>query len=190
MSPKGIFIIVVLLMIASVVFYVIRSELYPGLLVNGHQISYGDIRVDWSIALHYYDVINQGASSSQEEIESAVLDTLIQAVLVHGELLRRIGKSDLESMVQRKIDESMKGDNLETKVQALYGLSLDAFKKRVLKPQAETEILESRMILENTSSSSIDGGFSNWLKEARANAKVLIFVPGFSWNGREVIINR
>ena len=61
MSPKRIFIIVVLLVIASVVFYIIRSELYPGLLVNGHPVRYGDIRVDWSIALHYYDIINQNA---------------------------------------------------------------------------------------------------------------------------------
>ena len=199
MSPKLTFLIIVLLVIASIVFYIIRVEAYPGLLVNGHLIRYGDARTDWNIALHYYDMINQAETnitgtaykaSSHEEIEAAVLDTLVQTALINKELSKRIGESDLENMIQRKIDESLKGDNLEAKVQALYGLSLDAFKERVLKPQAETEILESRMILENTSSTSVDGGFSNWLREERVRARVIILLPGFSWNGKEVVISK
>ena len=81
--------------------------------------------------------------------------------------------------VDNKVQEVLKGKDVGKEIETLYGLSLDEFKERVLRPQAEREILVGRFFLENKS-------FDDWLKESKA--KIIILMPGLEWNGEKVVI--
>lgn len=197
MSKKWIVVLAVCAVSAAGIWYLVSAGDYPALIVNSEPISYSEVSADLASVMHYYTAIsNQGnnggsadISASKPEIEKAVLDKLVEDVLVSQELSHRFNQSDIQNMVQAKISEALKGVNIEKGVQALYGLSLDDFRSELLEPQAKEEILQGRMILESHTSSS-DGGFADWLNQERSNARVFILIPSFSWNGQQVIISK
>ncbi len=83
-------------------------------------------------------------------------------------------------MVENKIDDTLNGQDIEKQVATLYNLSLNAFKERVLFPEARLEILQARFALENLN-------FDEWLTSAKKQANVIILLSGFGWNGEGVM---
>ncbi len=183
------FIILILFVIVIVIVIFISTQSYPVALINWRPITLKSFEKDSSVAVHYYQKMletydrNQTAvldsSEIQREIKRAVLEQLIKNGLIRQELEKQIKSGELEKMVDNKVQEALKGKDVGKEIETLYGLSLDEFRERVLKPQAETEIITGRLFLQNKS-------FDDWLKESKA--KIIILMPGFEWNGEAVVI--
>lgn len=170
--------------------YFILSDFYPVVLVDGQIIEARDFEKDYASALRYYQsvfkIYNEDATKldSQEikqELKRATLDKLIENKLIRGNLEKLIENDELKNKVVQKIEKTIKDVDIQKGVQALYGLSLNDFKERILTPQAEREILEGRLYLDGK---KID----EWLKEEKSKVKVIILISGFSWNGEKVMI--
>ncbi len=181
--------------IVTVIVIVIVVQSYPIALVNWQLISFQTFKKDSAAAIYYYkkaietysknDIAVINSLEVKQEIERAVLDKLIENVLIHQELRKRLKNNELERMVENKIEETTKGKDIEKEVKTLYALSFDEFKERILKPQAEQEILASRLLLENNLPA---GGFDDWLKETKSKAKVIILLPNFEWKDGQVMM--
>ena len=188
MNKKRI-VILISSVIVIVIVIIIVAQSYPIAFVNWQLISFQTFKKDSATAIYYYqktletynknDLAVIHSSEVKREIERAVLDKLIENILIHQELRKRLKNNELERMAENKIEEIIKGKDIEKKVKILYGLSLDEFKERILKPQARQEILASRLLLENKN-------FDEWLKDVKKQAKVDILLPGFEWNGEGV----
>lgn len=165
----------------------IRSGLYPVTIVNFHIISAKTLEKDYNAAFRYFynalstygsgpDVLKQ--ESSQKEIRRAALNKLITDYLVYDEVKKRLG-SDLDGITEKIISQNVNSAKLEQAVKEIYGLSIDDFKNQVLVAQAHREILEGRMFTNKEN-------FDDWLKNASKEARVIILVPGFYWDGEKV----
>jgi len=186
---KWIFLIISGLIIISGI-YVIVSQSYPVALVNWQLVSAKSFNNDFNTAFFYYQKVAEtydksdataiNSPQAKTEIERAVLDKSVENILIMNELGKRLKNSEIEQMVQNKINEVFNGQDIAKQVATIYNLSLDAFKERVLTPEARTEILQARLMLENKN-------FDDWLKETKKQAKVIILLPGFGWNGEGVV---
>ena len=191
MKNKKTTIIIALILTIGIGAYIIISHSYPVVLVGSQLISAGDFREHYSGAYKYYrnilelyakDAAVLNADETKKEIERAVLDGLIEDVLIDEELKKIMSAADLGRMVEEKISKiARSGEKLGESASILYGFSADDFKKRVLIPQAKSDILGNRIFLEN-------GNFEEKLKELKRNAKVVILIPGFSWIGEGVVL--
>lgn len=193
MNKKLIIFLSLVIVVIGGIFYLIASRSYPAALVNFSPVGYADFKKDTAAATQYYakalETYNRGqatlvnAPDVKMEIERAVLDRLIENSLIEKELRKIMKSGDIENIINNKIEQAMSGVDVSKEVEALYGLSLTDFKENVLKPQARQDALEGRFILDNKN-------FSDWLKEARSKAQVLILIPNFSWNGEEVVVKK
>lgn len=173
--------------------YFILSDSYPVVLVNNQIIKAQDFEKDYNAALRYYqsafkiyaeDAAKLDSQEVRQEFRRLTLDKLIETRLIRKNLEGSIAPADLQDMIDKKIEEAIKeSPNLQKGVNLVYGLSLDDFKKRILTPQAEREILEGRLFLDGK---NID----DWLRDVKSEARVIMLIPGFKWNGEEVIINK
>ena len=165
-------------------FFVLVSQgYYPVLVVDGEIVSARTFRKDYQAATIYYrNVLQMYASSTEalgdlkpEDIELSVLEQLIENNLVSKEVRHQLG-SDLEALMQSKIERFGADTDLVQGVRQLYGLNFEDFRNRVLIPQAEREILSGRLFL---SGKKID----DWLSEAKQKANVVTFSGQFRWSG-------
>lgn len=189
MNKKTI-IIISLILAVSVGAYIIISRSYPVVLVGNRTISAGDFRDYYNGAYKYYqnalelyakDTAVLNAEETKKEIERAVLDGLIEDVLIDGELRRMMSKDEINRIVEEKISKIGDSEKISRDASVLYGFSAADFKKKVLIPQAKSDILRDRIFLEN-------GNFEEKLKELKRNAKVTILISGFSWTGEGVAL--
>ncbi len=174
--------------------YFILSRSYPLAIVDYQIIAAGDFYANYRASITYYknalDVYNEKDSAALEsdeirlEIQRAVIDGLVEDILIAQELKSQIGSAELDKITDRKIEEIISGRKIREAVEKLYGLSFEEFKERVLVPQAKREILEGRLFLQNP----LVGGLDERLKEIKSKARILIFLPGFKWDGEKVII--
>ncbi len=188
-KKKIIFIISSVIVIVIVI--VIITQLYPVVLVNWQPISLKSFKKDVLVATSYYrkaletydknQVTVMNSKEVKQEIERAVLDKLIENSLIQKELEKRLKNNEIEKMINDKIEEALRGKDIEKEVETLYDVSLDEFKERFLKPRARWEIFESRLALENQE-------IGDWLKKIKSKTKIMIFLPGFEWKEREVVI--
>jgi hypothetical protein len=189
MNKKTI-IIISLVLAVGVGAYIIISRSYPVVLVGAKTISAGELTDYYNGAYKYYqnmlelymkDTAVLNADETKKEIERAVLEELIENALIDGELRRLMSAEEINGIVQEKISKIGDIEKIEKGAAVLYGFSADAFRQKVLIPQAKSDILKDRIFLEN-------GNFEEKLKELKRSAKVAILIPGFSWNGESVVI--
>jgi hypothetical protein len=133
------------------------------------------------LELYAEDAAILNADETKKEIERAVLQGLIEDALVDEELKKTMSATDLDKIVEEKISRIGDSEKLGKSASVLYGFSADDFKKKVLIPQAKSDILRDRIFLEN-------GDFEEKLKELKRNAKVTILITGFSWASEGVIL--
>ena len=120
------------------------------------------------------------ANEIKKEIKRAVLDNLIENILIDRELKKELKQGDLDNLVKKKISDISESQTADKAVETLYGFSFSEFKERVLEPQAKKEILSDRLFL-----ASVD--FNERMKSVRSQANIMIFLPGLKWSGEEVI---
>ncbi len=141
--------------------------------------------MNYQAALVYYQNILKGvgaASSTprvtQTELAVDVLDTLVEASLIDAGARAEVG-SDITSLVENKISQYDNNTTLQQGIRTAYGLSYPDFRREVLVPQAEKDILASRLLFKNQ---KID----DWIVAARRSAKITLLSPKFRWDGGEV----
>ena len=179
------FLMVVFAGVAS--YYVIHLGHYPVAIVNGTVVTAKALNEEYAVAFQYYartlsnqKEINPSSKEVQMELRRASLNDLIQKALISAELESRVG-DEFHSVVENKIvSETKDGQALAEAAKILYGLDFVHFKQLVLVPQAEKELLQGRLFLENKK-------FADWLGEAEKSAKVTILTPEFSWATNKVV---
>ncbi|MCL5004336.1 MAG: SurA N-terminal domain-containing protein [Patescibacteria group bacterium] len=172
------------------VILIIFNEIYPVAFVGLKPVFAKDFNRNYSASMVYYEkALKTYAKDSQtleaneikKEIQRAVLDNLIENILIERELKKELKPSDLNSLVEKKMGEIPGSQTTDKAVETLYGFSFDEFKKRVLEPQAKKEILSNRLFL-----ASVD--FDERMKSVRSQANIMIFLPGLEWDGKEIIL--
>lgn len=181
-------IVIVIVVVAGLAgLFLVSLGYYPIAIVNGIFITARTFTKDYGAASMYYANYlkiyrfpgSDAAPLSSDDIARAVMDQLIENALAAQGAEKEAG-SDLENLVNEKINEAVKNSQLENAAKTLYGLSLDDFKNEVLKPQAERDILTGRLFLKGQ---NID----TWLADAKKSARVIFFSGRFRWNGTEVV---
>lgn len=168
----------------------IFSGNYPIAFVDFKIISANNYNKNYLVSLDYYEkVLKTYAKDSQvlkadearQEIKRAVLDNLIENALIEKELKKEVGRNELNQLIDKKIKEISESQIFQKAAETLYGFSFEEFEEKVLIPQAEKEIFEGRAVLKNEKP-------DEKLKEIKLKANIRIFIPGFEWNGEEVVI--
>lgn len=183
---KRTIILLFLAVVGAVAAYAVFRGAYPIAVVDGTTISNEMYESKYSAALSYYRsalATYAGAAAfgaaERRELRRAVLEGLIEEALVHEELLRREPK-ELGAVVENKIAKALEDPDFPGAARTLYGLTGEGARRYLLVPQAEREILEGRLFLENR---ELDA----WLAAAKQAARVTLLVPGFSWNNGGVV---
>ena len=188
---KFIFIILIILII-GIICWLIFSGNYPVVIINWRIITMKNFNESYAASLNYYKQTQRvyGGDSQllqleevKNEIKRALLTSLIEDVLIDGELRKEVKSADLERMVNNKIDNIKQDENTKKAAEILYGFSYEIFEEKVLAPMAKKEILGGRLYL---NSKNID----DYLKEVRKKAKIIILLPGFDWNKKEIILKK
>lgn len=170
-------------------FLSVRNGIYPVAMVNFQIISARDLEKDYNAALRYFHnaLLTYGSdpailekNSSQNEVRRATLNKLITDILIFEEAEKRLG-GDLDAITEKIISQNLNSQNLEKAVSEIYGLNLEDFKKQILVGQAHREILEGKMFASKEN-------FDQWLAGASAKARVIILLPDFSWDGKQVVV--
>src|SRR3989344_4397174 len=104
-----------------------------------------------------------------------VLKEIVENTIIHQDVKRRLGSS-FDDIVDNKIKDLSGSEALKKAASTLYGLTLADFIDLFIKPAAERELLDGKLLLEKTT-------FDDWFKEAKKNASVTLLVSGFFWNG-------
>ncbi len=185
---KSLIIFFILMGAGFSVFLLIHNGYYPVAVVDFHVITAKTLEQDYQAALNYFQkaILTYGSDpqilkkeATQQEIKRAALNKLITDFLIYQEAKKRLG-GDLDSVTEKIVNNNSNDPKLAQAVQEIYGLSLEDFKSQVLTAQAYKEILQGRMSLNNEN-------FDAWLKTASEQAKVIILLPDFSWNGKQVV---
>ncbi len=192
MSQKLIIILIAGLAICGILYFILLQS-YPIALVNLHFITLDSFEKDYMAAISYYRNLlktydkNQTpvleSPEIQQEISRAVLERSVESIIIHQELKKQLKANDLQKIVDNKIQEVLKGKDIEKQVKTLYGLSMGDFKERILKPEAEREIITGRFFLENKN-------FEDWLKDAKKQAQVVILLSNLRWDGSGVVMGK
>ena len=190
---KKTFLLVFFVMMAAGfgLFYFFRLKLYPAAIVNGAWVGARELERRSHAAAQYYDKalltykLEDGTTPPRDaverEIRRAVLDKLIENIIVSEELRTRLGEEEARAAVERKVNgASFKTDEVASAVKELYGFTLDEFRDIILVPQAERELLEDQF------SNAEEGAFTKWLDGVREAAKVTMFAHLFRWNNGQV----
>jgi len=167
-------------------YYLAQGGIYPMALVNNTIISKRDFIRSYQAATVYYsnalktyagkEIKGKSANEFMLELKRAVLDNLIENVLIYSELKNQVG-DQLTALLEDKIPPFQ-----ESAALTVYGLNAADFKEIVLAPQARREILENQLSLKNEN-------FDDWLKFVRKSAKVYLFTFRVNWDGEEVVAN-
>ncbi len=190
MSKKIIFILIAGLAVCGIL-YLVLIQSYPVASVNWHLITLKSFEKDYTAATSYYRNLletydkNQApvldSPEIQREISRAVLERSVENVLIDQELKKQLKTDELEKMLNKRIQEVLKGKDIEKEVKTLYGLSMKDFEERILEPEAEREIITGRFFLENKN-------FEDWMKDAKKQAQVAILLSNLKWDGSGVVI--
>src|SRR3989344_4826562 len=181
-----------LVVMVGIIGWLVFSGNYPVVIINRSFITAKNFNEDFSASLNYYEQNQKiyGGDSQllqseeiRNEIKRALLTSLIEDILIDEELKKDMESEDLKRLVINKISDVKQGENAEKAAKILYGFSYDIFKKKVLEPMAKREILESRFYLNNK---NID----EYLEEIKSKTKIIILLPEFDWNGKEVIMKK
>ncbi|MEK7590473.1 MAG: hypothetical protein AAB454_02055 [Patescibacteria group bacterium] len=169
-----------------VIYFIASNGWYPIAIVNGKFITEQNVRKEYSAAARYYVEafnVKQGAGLFRKEIRRAVLDKLIENVLIYDGLKERLG-GDVTNAVSEKLQNlNMNEAQVGEATAVLYGLTFQEFKDIILIPQATKEILEVYLSEEKKD-------IGGWLKEARAGASVTLLIKEFSWKDSQLMIGR
>ncbi len=159
---------------------------YPVAIVNGHFITAKLFANDYAITSAYYQSIvksYKNSSSTPEiltssEIQQSVLTGLIENVLIEDGARKEIGR-DLNRLIDDKISKATDIEGIDKAVKSVYGMNMDDFKKEILVPQAERDVLTGSLFLKGQK-------IEDWLSAAKKSSRVMILSGKFYWDGESV----
>ena len=129
----------------------------------------------------YGDALRDTPRLTPLELQLAVINGLVEKVLISNGAKFETG-GDFDYLISNKL-EKFSGDlQLGRAAETLYGLTAKELERDLLVTQAEREILAGRIFLRGEK-------IEDWLSDAKAAARVIIFSPSFKWNGEQVIGN-
>jgi len=177
------------IVLGLVLFFLISVGFYPIALISGRVLLAREFLRNYEAAASYYrNLVKTYASDLSAEktlgaidLQVSVLNQLVENRLI-DQALREEVHDDLGGLVEARISKLQKKEDLKNAVQALYGLSYKDFEKAVLIPQVKLDILSGRLFLKGKN-------IEDWLTEAKAASKVIIFSRQFYWDGKEVKVN-
>jgi len=179
---KYIFILVGSLAILSVA-AVFAFNYVPILKVEGKAATYSEFLKVYN-AFKTYDLVSQKTHAEEQELKRRALASLIDDKFLEI-IVQKTNTSlklEAEQNVEKAILEMKEGDfSLEEAANKLYGLSAADFKKFVLIPEAEKDLLVKHY---EYNPSELDDLWAFWAR----NAKVKIYYPGYEWRDGEVKI--
>jgi hypothetical protein len=162
--------------------FVVRAGYYPVALVDGDFLLARDLWSQYHVVRTYDEHARalSGATStvSRAALERAVLGVMIETALVHRAIRAEVGV-EAERLVAERADGFLGDAELLQAARAVYGTDAVAFRRMVLVPQAEREMLTGMLFLRGTR-------WEDWLEKAKREARVRIFAPGLRWEGGEV----
>lgn len=164
---------------------------WPAAFVGYNSISYRTFEKSYQTSFKYYqnsliaEREDLGAMESEDfkkDLKRAVLESLIEQKIIKSALKEKLGKKDFKDMVAAKI-EKFNADSEYFKLgsQLLYGVSAEDFKKIVLEPMAQRELLEGRLFGDNKK-------LIDWFVDEKPKTRVLILTSGFYWSGDSVVV--
>lgn len=163
---------------------------YPIFVVNGSPIIAHRFDKIYRAALLYrgnfmktYAPSASGTAAllSGEDLEINILNQLVDMKLIDAGVRREVG-DDLSELIAGKIKKYDDKADLKTAAESLFGITYADFRKEVLIPQAEWDILAGRLYLRGED-------INNWLANARRSAEVIVFSKRFRWDGSRITVN-
>ncbi len=195
---KNLLLFLLVIFIGITAYYFIHLGHYPVAIVNGSLITAKDLNDANTVATRYYistlageNLVEQALAIHtesdptspviQQELRRATLQDLIDKSLISSELNNRIGRGLNSAVASRLNDVNADNEIVAEAAKLLYGLDFASFKEMVLVPQAERELLEGRLFLEQEK-------LDSWLASAEIAARVIILTPEFSWDKNKVVL--
>lgn len=165
----------------------------PAIVVNGTVIYAREVNTNERLASSYYSHAAglyrslQGVSSSTEvmnidesKIKELVSTELIERALIHKELFEKLGPEILEAMVAARIERALNARVAYEAAEKIYGSSEEEAATHIFVPEAEKDIISSRIFLEG-------GMFDEWIAKKKRESSVKVFMSGYVWNGEKVV---
>ncbi|HEY4523355.1 MAG TPA: hypothetical protein VJK04_00585 [Candidatus Paceibacterota bacterium] len=159
---------------------------FPIMFVNGKMVTERAYEQSILAVVNYYmaagktyqrlnieDVLN-----NKDEVRKLALEQLVENAIINQELRKRLGSS-LETVVQQKLVDVKKNQDFSKAASAIYGLKFEDFVNLFMRPIAERELLDGKLLLEK---SDVD----TWLKNAKASARVTMLISNYFWSDGSV----
>ncbi len=181
------YVVFVLIVVAGFSVAIVASiGYYPIAFISGHLITarrfaleYGAVNSYYRRVLETYGVKALGGSElTPSELEASAMQKIIEDILIQDGARREVG-SDLDYLVQNKLNQFGSDQELAKAASDLYGFNKNDFWNLILIPQAQRDILAGRLFLKGQK-------IEDWLVEAEKSAKVSIFSNTLHWNGNKV----
>ena len=190
-ANRRVFIVFLSIVAAGILlFTVVSGGYYPIGMVDRTFIMSRQFRKDYrAISLSYWNTVklyqpeseNEQAMPKSTDVQAAVLDRLIETILVRAAVKDELG-DDFDRLLANKVDKFDGDAELQAKSLALYGLAFPDIKQEILVPQAEQDLLSGRLFMRGET-------LETWLLEAKKKSTVRIFSKTFHWEDGKVKIH-
>lgn len=186
MTKKYYAIFLAIILTGTTLYYFVAQGYFPVVIVNGHMISEKEYEQSLKGVVNYYlavgktykDINIESVLNNKSDVKKLAFEQVIENTIIAAELKRRLG-SGLEPIVQQKLGTVKKTEDLSKAAAALYGMNINDFAALYLRPVAERELLDGKLLLEKSD-------ITTWLKTAKLKANVKMLVLGYSWQNGEV----
>ncbi|MEK7193354.1 MAG: hypothetical protein AAB652_01035 [Patescibacteria group bacterium] len=167
-------------------FFIFSAGYYPIGSVNGSFITSRQFRKDYRANFSYYTNIkaykpalfSENTDITVMNLQLSVLNQLVDTMVIGKAARQELGK-EFDRLLAGKIDRFNDDLEFQRGAETLYGLDFEDFKRGILIPQAEKDLLTARLILRGE---KID----EWLTAARKESTVKIFSGDFIWEEGQV----
>ena len=160
------------------------KKIYPFAMVNGAVVLEREYAGTERILLAYYDKVAQSEKENIIPLDSQKLRRTIVGEVVDRALIREYLHANVEETLLIELESDAlaetKSAEFRKAAETFYGSAFGEIGLYVLLPQAERDILRSRLILE-------DRDFDVWLLEARKGATVRIFSREFRFRDGKAV---
>ena len=176
----------VLIFAGLLTYYSARFGYYPTLIVNGQWIFASRVAQEARASYTYYirlaetQKMTLNPAAVANELQRATLERFVEKTLVSEELKSRLG-GRVAAAVNRKIDAAVvRPAELSSAAKTLYGLDSETFRRLMLEPQAEIDVLREELAANGLN-------YDEWLAQQKAAASVQILFTPYRWNGEKMV---
>ncbi len=164
-------------------------------LVDGKIIWKKDMDETVNLMIKYYDTdshhsvteISDSEFFQDKDLLNRMQKEALARIIDYKILISELEKinPDWKDLATAKIDDAISqtesADKFEEGIKAIYGMSFNDFKSKVLMPQAQFEIISDE--LKN------DGKeYDQWIKDKKKETEIKIFIDGLMWKDGEVVV--